>query len=158
VPNHELLQGTSLAEILHAAEDMSHRPGWKSHVLDHYSDGYPKGSDFWCCVWFGANGKLDPYHWCARPCKLLKPHHESFGEMQRELSRAIYSYDKDIEIHIDKHLREGTLNGTIHSEEMIKEIKASGVWIKRYRKYFPCPTFSAEDVTKKVEAWVKLCQ
>jgi len=54
---------------------------------------------------------------------------------------------------VDRALREGTMNGKEHTKEEIEELKASGTYKRRYRKWYGSNTFRGEDIMDGVREW-----
>ena len=86
----------------------------------------------------------------------LNPAHEHLSAAKRALPTKIYSIDNTTEKAVDRALRNGTLNGKEHEPEDIQELKDSGVYMRRYRKFIRRP-LSTVIVTTAVARYSVSC-
>lgn len=125
---------TGKSEFIHAIEDLAHREGWQPR--DNFMDTWPNNRLMWEWLWHFANGRLDIFHWVKRGFETFNPMFPFNQAARQEYSACIFDYKQTGENSIeavDGVLVDGSLNGTVHSLQMIQDLKESGVYMDRYR-------------------------
>jgi hypothetical protein len=155
-----LVDSTAIIEAAHAVEQCARRPNYRPRVM--YSDIFPKLHDFFQLI-FGVQllGRLGLFHFINRILRHMRPDNPSYWAAVRALKRCIYRYFEEDEDKVIAALKDGTMNGTSHSDEEIRELRDSPKWTNRYgclmRKFiYPWDTIKANMATwwieNKVEA------
>jgi hypothetical protein len=146
-----LVATTRACEWVHAAEELAHRPGWRPNV--HYTDTWPSQETLWSLLWPFARGRLGIFHWMKRLTKTLRPEHRDFGKAIRRLSEVAFQCDDSCIYDVETALKDGSLNGVVHDDDDIADLKASGAFWKRYREYIRKTTHKAGLIAKLLENW-----
>jgi len=148
-------EGGKKSETIHAIEDLAHRQGWKPK--DNISDIWPGNKEMWEWLWEWCAGRLDTFHWVKRVFETLNALHPDNLKARQEYSACVFNYKqkgKNSIEQVDAALSDGILNGTVHSPAMIAELKETGIYMNRYRKYIDAPTFSAEEIRTNLVEWI----
>ncbi|KAK3242206.1 hypothetical protein CYMTET_48078 [Cymbomonas tetramitiformis] len=102
---------------------------------EHFTDNFPSCENVWGALWPWSTGRLDIFHWLKRISKTLRKNHAKFGVAVRELSEVVFWDNVNDLFEVCEALRKGTLNGKVHDDDQINELKASG------------------DIQRKLEEW-----
>jgi hypothetical protein len=148
-----LVSTTSASEFLHAAECLAHRAGFKPEV--HFTDTWPAEMGMWTALLPFTRGRLDVFHWMKRIIDTLRSSHENYKEATAALSRCVFQYNEDDEYAVKVALLDGSLNGKVHSEDEIEELKRTGVFKTRYLKYIASVTLAPATIQTKLQEWAR---
>lgn len=150
-----LVTTQSSTSFLHAAECLAHRPNFNPTV--HYTDTWPNDEDLWSRLLPFTRGRLDVFHFMKRILDTLRQRHCDFNQAAAALSKCIFQYNEDDMAAVRRALKDGTLNGTKHTDAEINAMIEDGRWKKNYAKYIDSLTFSPETIEEKIflneDAW-----
>jgi len=129
-----LVPSTKTKDLSHAAIALSRRPGFKPKAM--HSDRWPVKVDYWSRV-FGAalQGRLGLFHYTQRIVKTLRKRHVDYFLAINLLLDSMHFYHQEDYESLLIALKDGTLNGTKHTEEDISNMKSSKTFRQRYGKY-----------------------
>lgn len=150
-----LVDSTAIIEAAHAVEQCARRPNFRPRVM--YSDIFPKLHDFFQLL-FGVQllGRLGLFHFMNRMLRHMRPDHPSYWAAVRAFKRCVYRYFEEDEAKVIAALKDGTMNGTIHTDEEIQDLRDSPKWSNRYgclmRKFiYPWDTVKANMASWWIE-------
>ena len=100
------------------------------------SDTWPKSEIFWVSIFPELRGgRLGLFYFMNRMIKTLRESHADYALAVRELQFCCYSYHPEDESKLYGALKDGSFNGTKHTEEKIAEMKLEKRWNKRFSPY-----------------------
>jgi hypothetical protein len=150
-----LVDSTAIIEAAHAVEQCARRPNYRPQVM--YSDIFPKLHDFFQLI-FGVHllGRLGLFHFMNRILRHMRQDNPSYWAAVRGFKRCIYRFVEEDEDKVIAALKDGTMNGSSHTDEEIRELRDSPKWTSRYgclmRKFiYPWDTIKANMATWWIE-------
>jgi hypothetical protein len=146
-----LVTSTKTEEYAHAAEQLLGRTAFAPAAM--YSDTWPAKDDFWVTLLGEDIGRLGLFHFLRRIIKTLRQNHMHFHKALTDLLFAIYKfYPPDYE-KLLRALKNGTLNGKLHSEMDIEELQACKTFRQRYNKYLRKQIHETESIRTNLHQW-----
>jgi hypothetical protein len=116
-----LVSSTKTREYAHAAQQLLKRTAFAPAAM--YSDTWPAKDDFWVRLLGKDIGRLGLFHFLRRIIKTLRQSHMDFHKALADLLMAVYKFFEPDYEKLLKALKNGTLNGTMHSEMDIEEMQ-----------------------------------
>jgi hypothetical protein len=146
-----LVTSTKTQEYAHAAEQLIARTAFAPAAM--YSDTWPAKDDFWIELLGEDIGRLGLFHFLRRILKTLRQNHKHFHRALTDLLFAIYTFYPDDYEKLLTALKNGTLNGKLHSETDIAELQATKKFRQRYNKYLRKEIREAQTIATNLHQW-----
>ena len=146
-----MTDGTGMPFLLHALESLNRRPGFTPGR--NYLDNWPNNIEVWATLWPLCDGRLDIFHVMHRITETLYPGHSESYQAFAALSECIFERSLEDIAAVEAALCDGTLNGHCHTPSEVQDLKDSGKFMQRYRKYIASPTRPGQDIKDRLQAW-----
>jgi hypothetical protein len=125
------VDSTKIAEAAHAVEQVARRQNYNPQMI--YTDTAPKLSDFFRLIFGpGIAVVLGLFHFTQRLTQHLRPNHPDYYPAIRSLRNSIYELNSEDEANVINALKDGSLNGKVHTDLDVMELRDSRKWLQRY--------------------------
>ena len=126
-----LVDSTDMAECSHGIEQVARRDGFRPKYM--YTDTWPNLDEFFTLIFgFALLGRLGLFHWISRITKFMNKDHIDFYPAIQGLQSCCYCRNEEDESGVIKSLQDGTMNGHIHTDGEIAQLRSSPKWMRRY--------------------------